>query len=113
MTKPTQKRKKEPFVTIQLKEQQYKNFKELYETNKGDIYQGVFDIYTELKNSRKRSLMLLVTSNMGSLEWETEFDFSKNEYEILMEQLIPYYEDIEDYEKCVEIKNLYEHYKNK
>lgn len=105
--------KTKPFVTVQLQKQQYKNFKHLYDTNKGDIYDGVLKIYEELYNSRKRTLMLLVTTDMGKLSWDTEFFFKKEEYGILIDQILPYFEELEDYEKCAQIKKLHESFENK
>lgn len=105
--------KKKAFITVEIQKQQYKNFKHLYDTNKEDIYKGVVEIYEELKNSRKRSLMLLVTTDVGPLSWDTEFIFKKEEYEILIDQILPYYEEIEDYETCAKIKKLHESFENK
>ena len=105
--------KKKAFITVEIQKQQYKNFKHLYDTNKEDIYRGVVQIYEELKSSRKRSLMLLVTTDVGPLSWDTEFIFKKEEYEILVDQILPYYEEIEDYETCAKIKKLHESFENK
>lgn len=105
--------KNKAFITVEIQKQQYKNFKHLYDTNKEDIYKGVVQIYEELKNSRKRSLMLLVTTDVGPLSWDTEFIFKKDEYEILVDQILPYYEEIEDYETCAKIKKLHESFENK
>jgi hypothetical protein len=106
-------RGKVPFITVQIEKKKYKDFKQLYDTNKGQIYEGVLEIYNELKNSRKRSLMLLVSTDIGPLSWDTEFIFKKDEYDILMDQILPYYEDLEEYEKCAEIKSLYEAFEKK
>lgn len=105
--------KKKPFITVEIERIHYKSFKHLYDTNKGEIYKGVLEIYEELKNTRKRSLMLLVTTEVGVMSWDTEFVFKKEEYEILTDQLLPYYEEIEDYETCAKIKKLHESFENK
>jgi hypothetical protein len=104
---------KKPFITVELEQKKYRDFKELYDTNKDSIYDGVIEIFKELKNSRKRSLTLLVTSKFGPLNWDTEFIFNKKEYDVLMTQILPYFEEIEDYEKCVEIKSLHDFYSEK
>jgi hypothetical protein len=57
--------------------------------------------------------MLLVTTDVGPLSWDTEFIFKKDEYEILVDQILPYYEEIEDYETCSKIKKLHESFENK
>ena len=104
---------KKPFITVDLERKKYKDFKDLYDTNKDAIYDGVIKIYQELISSKKRSLTLLVTCKISSLDWDTEFTFSRKEYDILLTQILPHYEENEDYERCVEIKNLHEHYSNK
>jgi hypothetical protein len=53
-----------------------------------------------------------VSTDMGVLSWDTEFSFKKLDYEILIKQILPYYEDNEDYEKCAEIKNLHDYFVN-
>jgi hypothetical protein len=53
-----------------------------------------------------------VSTDMGVLSWDTEFSFKKLDYEILIKQILPYYEDNEDYEKCAEIKNLHDYFAN-
>ena len=106
-------RKKEPFIVVEIEKRMYNDFKDLYNTNRDGIYRGVLDIYTEFKNnSRKRVLTLLVSTDMGVLSWDTEFSFKKLDYEILIKQILPYYEDNEDYEKCAEIKNLHDYFAN-
>jgi hypothetical protein len=111
--KKTPNSRKTPFITVQIEKKKYRDFKQLYDTNKGQIYEGVLQIYNELKISRKRSLTLLVSTDIGPLSWDTEFIFKKDEYDILIDQLIPYYEELEEYERCAEIKSLYEAFENK
>jgi|LauGreDrversion4_2_1035121.scaffolds.fasta_scaffold312786_2 hypothetical protein len=113
MTRKRTTRKKEPFIVVEIEKRMYNDFKDLYNTNRDGIYRGVLDIYTEFKNnSRKRVLTLLVSTDMGPLSWDTEFIFKKLDYQILIEQILPYYEDNEDYEKCAEIKNLHDYFAN-
>ena len=54
-----------------------------------------------------------MSTDIGPLSWETEFIFKKDEYDILMEQILPYYEELEEYERCAEIKILYEAFEKK
>jgi hypothetical protein len=41
------------------------------------------------------------------MDWKTEFQLSKKDPDILIDHVIQYFEDIEDYEKCSEIISLY------
>jgi hypothetical protein len=54
-----------------------------------------------------------VSAKIMNVDWETEFIFHKEESIVLKRDLIPYFEMIEDYEKCCEIKNLYQELTNK
>jgi transcription elongation factor GreA-like protein len=39
--------------------------------------------------------------------WDSEFTFTRNDYPVLIKEVIPFYEEKENYEKCLEIMNLY------
>ena len=41
------------------------------------------------------------------MDWDTEFTFNRDETIVLKRDVLPYFEDIEDYESCSEILNLY------
>ena len=41
------------------------------------------------------------------MDWKTEFQLFKKEPEILIDHVMPYFENVEDYEKCSEILILY------
>jgi hypothetical protein len=47
-----------------------------------------------------------VSANIKGLEWDTEFNFTKNESFVLKRDLMPFFEDNEDYETCSEIISL-------
>jgi hypothetical protein len=98
--------KKEPFIKLEIKDN-YNDFTEFYDANKGTIYKSILDVFEELKTSRKKTLSLLVVSEIGGLEWDTEFNFSKSQNKILVRDVMPYFEQIEDYETCSKIKNLH------
>ena len=70
-------------------------------------------MFKEFKNTRKKSLVLFVSAKIMNVDWETEFIFHKEESIVLKRDLIPYFEMIEDYEKCHEIKLLHESLTNK
>jgi hypothetical protein len=98
--------KKEPFIKLEIKDN-YNDFSEFYDANKGIIYKSILDVFEELKTSRKKTLSLLVVSEISGLEWDTEFNFSKAQTKILVRDVMPYFEQIEDYETCSKIKNLH------
>jgi hypothetical protein len=98
--------KKEPYVRLEIKNN-YNDFSEFYDSNKEIIYKSILKVFEGLKTSRKKTLKLLVVSQISGLDWDTEFNFSKNETKMLVKDVMPYFEQIEDYETCLKIKNLH------
>ena len=90
----------------------YKNFEDFLSKNRDLIYGGVIDSFKELQNSRKRKIKYTVNATVKLdsneiVEWKTEFLLLKNEPDILVEHIMPHFEEKEDYEKCSEILNLH------
>jgi len=87
----------------------YEDFTDFYDINKRSIYEhfvAVFEGFRE--NTNKRVLTLYIQAIIKGLHWDTEFKFSRKESIVLMRDVLPYFESVEDYEKCAEIKKLYE-----
>jgi hypothetical protein len=85
----------------------YQDFKDFYDENKGTIYKSIIEIYTEFKKSKKQKLTLNISAEIKGLEWDTEFNFDRSETFVLKRDVLPYFEEIEDYETCKEILNLH------
>lgn len=102
----TRKRKTEPFKKLEITGK-YKDFGDFYDENKRLIYESIFDVFKEFKTTRKKTLTLFVSAKIQGLEWDTEFNFHKQEAVVLKRDLMPFFEEIEDYETCGEINNLY------
>lgn len=111
MSENTRKRN-QPFISLEI-QGKYNDFTDFYDENKKIIYESIFDIFTELKTTRKKSLDLYVSAKIKTLDWDTKFIFHKQEAIVLTRDLMPFFEDTEDYEKCAEIKKLYEELTNK
>jgi len=102
-----QKNKNEkPFKSLIIKDK-YKNYDDFYSENKTIIYKSILNIFKEFKTTSKENLTFYISAKIKNEEWDTEFKFHKKESIILKRDLIPYFEEIEDYETCIEIKNLY------
>jgi hypothetical protein len=99
-------KKTDPFKSLIIKGK-FNDFTDFYDENKETIYQSIIEIFREFKTSKKRNLTLYVSAKIKNLDWDTEFNFKKDETIVLKRDLLPYYEDIEDYETCIEIKNIY------
>jgi hypothetical protein len=85
----------------------YEEFKDFYDVNKELIYKSIIDVFRGFKKNKKRVLKLYISAKIKDLEWDTEFKFNRKETIILKRDLMPYFEQIEDYETCSEIISLY------
>lgn len=105
MTNP--KKTKQTYFKELFIEGRYKDFNDFYDENKLVIYKSIIDIFLEFKRTRKKTLTLNISAKIKGLDWDTEFTFNRDETIVLKRDVLPYFEDIEDYESCSEILNLY------
>ncbi len=96
-----------PYKTMYIKGK-YEDFTDFYDTNKKSIYENIIDVFKGFENNKKRVLSLYVQAIISGLEWDTEFKFSRTDTIVLTRDILPFFESIEDYEKCSEIKSLFE-----
>ena len=85
----------------------YEDFKDFYDDNKEIIYKSIIELFTGFKKTRRKNLTLLVAAKIKGLDWDTEFNFNRKETVVLKRDVMPYFEEIEDYETCGEIINLH------
>ena len=90
----------------------YKSFEEFLSKNKDLIYGGVVNSFKELLSTKKRQIRYTVNANVKLsddeiVEWKTEFLLLKKEPNILIDHIMPHFEENEDYEMCSEILNLH------
>lgn len=93
-------------VKIKL-EKDYESFKNFYDENIVLIYKSVIDLFELFKNKRKKIIKLSVDAKINGLKWGTDFIYYRTDIIILVRDLLPYFESIEDYETCIQIRNLY------
>jgi hypothetical protein len=87
-------------------EGRYNDFTDFYDENKIDIYKSIIELFSEFKKNKKKSLNLQISAKIKGLDWDTEFTFKRDETIILTRDVMPYFENIEDYETCSEIVSL-------
>jgi hypothetical protein len=87
-------------------EGRYNDFTDFYDENKTEIYKSIIELFGEFKNGRKKSLNLQISAKIRGLDWDTEFTFKRDETIILTRDVMPYFENMEDYETCSEIVSL-------
>ncbi len=88
---------------------EYKEFKDFYSVNKIIIYRNIIKLLEKFKDNTKEELILSINSRISDTDWDTELKFERSTLKItLVDDLMPYFEEMEDYETCMEIKTLYE-----
>jgi hypothetical protein len=87
----------------------YIDFKTFHNNNIEKIYNEIIECFKEFKDSSVENVNLLVKAKIQNLDWDSEFKFDKLKIEILIKDILPYYEKNEFFEKCSEIKKLYNH----
>lgn len=96
----------EPDITLDINEN-YDGFVDFYDKNKDVIYRNLVTLFKGFTESDKKTRTLAVTATIQDIPWGTEFVMDKNNKETLVHDIIPYFEQIEDYEFCEEIMGIY------
>lgn len=105
MSSNVKKGKKDFFTHLNYKNQ-YKSFDDFYDENKEEIYLSIIDLFVAFQKSRKKMLALRLTAKISDMIWDTEFKFSKKEYFVLKRDIMPFFEQNENYEVCSKIIEL-------
>lgn len=93
---------------IQIKlDKDYESFKTFYDENIVTIYKSTIKLFELFKNNRKKVIKLSVDAKIDGLSWGTEMIYRRDDVIILKRDLLPYFEFIEDYDTCIEIRDLY------
>lgn len=85
----------------------YEGFNDFYNVNKVVIYKNILKLFTNFKKQDKDELILIISAKIKGLDWETELKFGRKETIVLVRDIMPYFEEIEDYETCGQICDLY------
>lgn len=85
----------------------YDGFTEFYDENKTDIYVSIIEMFEEFKKSNKKVLTINLSSTISGMYWETDLGFSRDQYFMLKRDVLPYFEENEDYEMCQRILSLH------
>jgi len=101
---------KKPKDTVVKKltiKEQYKDFSSFYSSNKEVIYKTIVSLFNSLKRKDKQNLVLILSAKINRLQWETELKFTRKESIVLVRDILPFFEESEEYEFCSEITELY------
>lgn len=91
----------------------YKDFKDFFEINKETIFKSIVDLFIDFRDEKnQKNLELRVAAKIKGLDWDTKFDFKREESIVLVRDIMPYFEEIEDYETCFKIYKLHQELTN-
>lgn len=90
-----------------IHKQNYKSFGEFYSVNKESIYRTLVNLFKSLKRKDKQIVILVLGAKINGLQWETELKFKRQESIVLIRDILPFFEENEDYETCGEITETY------
>ncbi len=99
-------KKKKAFKEVSFREE-YPDFKSFYDTNKEEIYRNIIEVFRGFTSSRRKILELHVSATIDGFEWKTDFNFHRYDLQPLKKDIMPFFEDIEDYEACSDIINIH------
>jgi hypothetical protein len=85
----------------------YDGFNHFYDTNKNMIYKSLLELFEKLRDENQDLLTLSIHAIIENIEWKTDMKFYRSNQKILTNEMISYFEEIEDYESCQKIINLY------
>lgn len=95
------------FKKINVKKK-YDTFLDFQTDNQEEMYKNIIDLYLDFQKIKNKNLSIIVKVIIDDAEWTTELIFNRNEYTILKRDILPFFEDIEDYETCNVVKNLFQ-----
>jgi len=105
---PRKKKPEEPHKELKFNGK-YRDFKDFFDINKETIYKSIVDIFLSFKECEtEENLILRISAKIKGLDWDTKFDFKRNESIVLVRDIMPYFEEVEDYETCFKIYKLHQ-----
>ena len=84
----------------------YESFEDFYSEAKPEIYRTIVDVFDEFKNTDKKYITISLSAIISTVNWDTEFTFTKDQYFVMKRDILPFFEENEDYEMCSRIMKL-------
>lgn len=85
----------------------YQSYHEFAEDTRTDIYNTIYIIFQKLKTDKEKEMKLIISAKIEGIDWSTDLNFTKHDTIVIKRDLIPYFEQKEDYEMCSNLKELY------
>ena len=90
----------------------YPDFDSFYYESKETIYRKLIDAFEKVNIPENKTTNLTVVGNIQGKPFNSKFIIEKSNLGLLMSVLIPFFEDMEDYETCSKIVKLYDSLKS-
>lgn len=84
----------------------YNSFEHFYSEAKPEIYKAIVDVFDEFNKTNKEYITISLSAAISTVNWDTEFTFTKDQYFVMKRDILPYFEENEDYEMCDRIMKL-------
>lgn len=78
----------------------YDSFESFYNENKSEIYESIVSMFEEFKTTPKNILTINMKSTINGIFWNSDISFDKSQFFILKRDILPYFEEVEEYEIC-------------
>lgn len=85
----------------------YDSFEVFYNDNKSEIYESIVAIFESFKTSPKNVLTINIRTTINGMFWDTDISFTRDQYFVLKRDILPYFEEEEDYEICDRIMKVH------
>ena len=85
----------------------YSSQEDFWSDNEALVYSKIVEIFDKFMLSDDESLGITVATTIDGDEQKIYFGFEKDQPDILLELLMPYYIGIEEYEICAKLRDMY------
>jgi hypothetical protein len=99
--------KENSIINISL-DKAYNNQEDFWTDNQALVYSKIIEIYSKFIDSEEQSLGMTVAVKIYDDEQKIYFGFDKDYPEILIDLLMPYYIECEEYEICAILRDMYQ-----
>lgn len=86
---------------------EYNSYDEFYNDNKTEIYETIVSMFEKFNTSTKDILTMNITVTIDGIFWNSDVSFTRDQYFVLKRDILPYFEENEDYEMCERIMKIH------
>jgi hypothetical protein len=88
----------------------FRDFPTFYCDSKKVIYCGIIDLFEKIKETGNKDMKLIIITTINNRTFDTDFGFDNKILNMLTDHIIPFFEEIEDYETCMRIMSIYQYF---